>query len=154
MKSLIFVKGITYFTEPAYMINWFVSITQCKHLRIVYPVLTYATALLLSGCLFMHRDFANYDKNYKRINLHRIAVGMNKNDVEAVLGSPSNAIGSKRVGASVVEVWAYERWDARVGFDQKAEEYWLYFANGRLSQWGRPCDWERAADKVHEVRFR
>lgn len=53
-----------------------------------------------------------------------------------------------------MEVWSYEKWYARMGSDQKEEEYWLYFLNGELEQWGRPGDWSKEADRVYEIRYR
>ena len=31
--------------------------------------------------------------------------------------------------------------------------YWLYFADGRLAQWGQASDWRREADRIYELRF-
>jgi hypothetical protein len=33
------------------------------------------------------------------------------------------------------------------------KNYWLYFVNGRLVQWGEAGDWRREADRIYEVRF-
>jgi len=33
------------------------------------------------------------------------------------------------------------------------KDYWLYFVNGRLVQWGEAGDWRREVDRIYEVRF-
>jgi hypothetical protein len=35
----------------------------------------------------------------------------------------------------------------------KEKPYWLYFADGRLVQWGEAGDWRREADRIYEFRF-
>jgi len=74
--------------------------------------------------------------------------------VTTALGPPANVVGSKAFDRGVVTVWSYERWDAKFGFDAKAEEYYLYFLSDRLEQWGRPGDWAREADRIYEIRVR
>ena len=117
-------------------------------------VMLIMAALLLSACTAMNQDFDKYGKNYKKINLHMISAGYDKQQVAAAIGDPLNVIGSKRFESGVVDVWAYEKWGAKMGFDEKEEEYWLYFLNGKLEQWGRPGDWKKEADRIYEVRFR
>lgn len=111
-------------------------------------------AILLSGCTFMHQDFSNYGKNYEKINLHLLNIGDEKQQVVSKIGNPLNVIGSKKFEKGTVEVWVYEKWYARMGYDQKEEEYWLYFLNGKLEQWGRPGDWSKEADRIYEIRYR
>lgn len=108
----------------------------------------------LSGCVAMQQDFANYDKNYNKINLHLLTIGDDKAKVEKILGAPVNVIGSKRFEYGVVEVWSYEQWRATVGVDSIESVYWVYFLNGKLEQWGRPGDWAAEADKIYEIRYR
>ena len=108
----------------------------------------------LSGCSFMLQDFANYGKNYEKVPLHMLTLGDNKDVVVGKLGNPVNVIGSKKFEKGVIEVWSYEKWHASIGPDYKEEEYWLYFLDGKLEQWGRPGDWQREADKIYDIRFR
>lgn len=115
---------------------------------------TIFAALLLSSCTFMHKDFANYDKNYDRVNLHLLTIGDEKQNVISKIGDPVNVIGSKKYEKGAVEVLSYEKWYARMGYDTKEEEYWLYFLNGKLEQWGRPGDWSKEADRIYEIRYR
>jgi len=117
-------------------------------------VLLVAHYLLLNSCTPMYQDFDKYGKNYTQIPLHLLAIGDQKEKVAENLGPPVNVIGSKRFREGTVEVWAYEKWHAGLGFDRKEEEYWLYFLNGMLQQWGRPGDWEKEADRIYEIRHR
>ena len=107
----------------------------------------------LCGCATLNKDFETWTKNYDKIPLHKLNLGNSKNDVEQQLGKPINVIGSKRFEEGVIEVWSYEKWQAMPGRDRKEEEYWLYFLDGRLEQWGRPGDWEKEADKIYELRI-
>lgn len=72
----------------------------------------------------------------------------------SAIGDPVNVIGSKRFEKGVIEVWSYEKWHASMGIDRMEEEYWLYFLNGKLEQWGRPGDWAKEADKIYEIRYK
>ncbi len=117
-------------------------------------ILILLVVMTVGSCTFMHQDFANYGKNYAKIKLHLLTVGDSKQQVISKIGVPVNVIGSKRFEEGNVDVWSYERWHARMGSDQKEEEYWLYFLNNELEQWGRPGDWSQEADKVYEIRYR
>ncbi len=117
-------------------------------------IITLLIAMFLSGCTFMLQDFANYGKNYEKIKLHLLTIEDDKQQVISKIGEPVNVIGSKKFEKGTVEVWAYEKWYAMMGYDQKEEEYWLYFLNGKLEQWGRPCDWAKEADRVYKIRYR
>ncbi len=109
--------------------------------------------LLLGGCTFMHKDFANYGMNYDDIPLHLLTLGDSKEDVARKLGVPKNVVGSKQFEKGVVEVWSYEKWHARFGYDKKEEEYFLYFLNGKLEQWGRAGQWEVEAVHLYRLKF-
>lgn len=109
---------------------------------------------LVSGCTFLHQDFDKYGKNYKKIPLHLLTIGDTKQKVQENLGAPINVIGSKKFGDDIIEVWSYEKWHASFGRDNLEQEYWLYFLNGELAQWGRPGDWHQEADKIYELRVR
>jgi len=111
-------------------------------------------AIITSGCTFMHKDFANYGKNYDKVKFHMLTIGDDKQQVINKIGEPVNVIGSKKFEKGIVEVWSYEKWRAQMGFDTKEEEYWVYFLNGKLEQWGRPGDWSKEADIIYEIRYR
>jgi len=106
------------------------------------------------GCTIVNRDFDKYGKNYKKIPLQILSIGDNKKKVKEKLGEPVNVIGSKQFEEGFIEVWAYEKWDARMGWDVLAQEYWLYFLDDELAQWGRPGDWLKEADRISEFRVR
>ena len=91
--------------------------------------------------------------------LSRISLDMNKTEVIKELGDPQVVRGSIRNKyGQVIEVWEYRlmkhrgmiRSIALSGYD----DYWLYFADGKLSQWGQAGDWARDADRIYEIRFR
>lgn len=63
--------------------------SDVKHTAILLIV------ILASGCTFMHQDFANYRKNYDRVNLRLLTIGDDKKEVINKLGEPVNVIGSK-----------------------------------------------------------
>lgn len=90
----------------------------------------------------------------KVIDLTRINIGMTQQQVISALGrKPDNVIGSKEYPAGIVKVLQFTRW--KYGYSDIPEErYWLYFLNDTLKQWGRPGDWERAADHVYELRIK
>lgn len=113
-----------------------------------------AILLLSANCTIINRDFDKYDKNYNKLPLHLLTIGDNKEKIQQTLGEPVNVIGSKHFEDGVVEVWAYEKWDARMGWDTLTQEYWLYFLNDTLAQWGRPGDWSREADRIYEFRVK
>ena len=110
--------------------------------------------LFLSGCTFMHQDFDKYGKNYEKVPLHLLTLGDTKEQVVKTMDQPVNVIGSKKFEKGIVEVWAYEKWHAAFGADDLEEEYWLYFLNGKLEQWGRAGDWSKEADRIYEIRYR
>ena len=88
--------------------------------------------------------------------LMKLQLGMTKEEVVRVMGEPDAARGSMRNKYDqVIEVWEYLLFktdeDAMYG---RKTPYWLYFYNGRLVQWGEAGDWQREADRIHEIRFR
>ena len=40
-----------------------------------------------------------------------------------------------------------------VAFKGEQRDYWLYFYDGKLVQWGQAGDWRREADRIYEFRF-
>lgn len=112
-----------------------------------------AALSVAAGCTVMHKDFENFDKEYKKVDLHLLAIGDSKHAVVSKLGDPENVLGAKRFKDGMVEVWEYASWKLASGPDIK-EAYWLYFWNDSLEQWGRPGDWEKEADRIYEIRLR
>ena len=85
--------------------------------------------------------------------MYNLDIGMSKRTVIQSLGrNPDNLIGAKQYEEGKMKVLQYSRrshWDSSI-----IEQYWLYFLNDALMQWGRPGDWQREADRVYEVRNR
>ncbi len=77
---------------------------------------------------------------------------MTKQEVRHKLGEPYNGIGSKRFQYGIVEVWEYRRYNIWTGWLE--EQYWVYFLNDNLEQWGRPGDWSKEADRIYELKIR
>ena len=106
--------------------------------------------LVLNGCAY-HQ----FDKSlYREIPLHTISIGMTKDQVNERLGKPYNVIGSKKYKEGTVEVWEYRKYEMSrtKSYDPLLEQYWIYFWDDILEQWGRPGDWSKEADRIWEIR--
>ena len=108
--------------------------------------------ILLLGCAYPYGRM-----NYEPLPMENLSLGMSKIQVKEALGRPpSSVIGSRFEGDHLVEVWhymqAYFNWYG--GADHIQYQYYLYFLDDKLVQWGRPGDWESEADRILEVRFR
>jgi len=87
----------------------------------------------------------------------QVSLGMTKEEVIKSIGEPELRRGAitNKFG-EVVEVWEYRvlgkgklldimQWDA--------DDYWFYFVESKLVQWGKAGDWRREADRIYEIRF-
>lgn len=91
---------------------------------------------------------------YKKIDLAKLSLGMTKQQVSQALNKkPDNLIGAKQYPSGSLEVFQYTR-NYDIIPTSRDECYWLYFWNDSLSQWGRPGDWQKEADKIYELRIR
>jgi len=92
-----------------------------------------------------------------RSALMQVSLGMTKEEVIKSIGEPELRRGAitNKFG-EVVEVWEYRvlgkgklldimQWDA--------DDYWFYFVESKLVQWGKAGDWRREADRIYEIRF-
>jgi hypothetical protein len=110
-------------------------------------------------------------------SLSEVSLGMTKQEVRDRLGSPTVARGalSNKYGQTV-EVVEYKLampTDETVGsvvgksaltvltlgmgavmFKGERRDFWLYFHDGKLVQWGQAGDWRKEADRIYEYRFR
>lgn len=110
-------------------------------------------------------------------NLSEVSLGMTKQEVRERLGSPTVARGAltNKYGQTV-EVLEYKLampTDETVGtvvgksamtvitlgigavaFQGERRDFWLYFHDGKLVQWGQAGDWRKEADRIYEYRFR
>lgn len=108
--------------------------------------------------------------------LETISIGMTRQDVIARMGQPRVVRGSvQNKFGQVVEVLEYRFTMpvndgsgmkvskrvftvATVGLgalvlDGESREYWLYFYDGRLVQWGQAGDWSREAERIYQFKF-
>jgi hypothetical protein len=109
--------------------------------------------------------------------MSEISLGMTKQEVRDRLGSPTVARGAltNKYGQTV-EVLEYTLAmpsDETVGtvvgksaftvltlgmgaamFQGQRRDFWLYFHDGKLVQWGQAGDWRKEADRIYEYRFR
>lgn len=108
--------------------------------------------VLATGCSYTYPR-----SQYRALDMSRVAVGQTENEVRGVLGPPSDVIGSRLYeGGHVIRVLQYLEaalsWTGNA--DNLKKNYYLYFLDGKLVQWGRPGDWQREADQIYEVRMR
>jgi hypothetical protein len=110
-------------------------------------------AILCSGCWYY-----NYPKSqYREINMSKISLGMTEEEVREVLGDPADVIGSRYYDEGhVIRVLQYleAEFSYTSDHDRLKKDYYLYFLDGKLVQWGRPGDWEKEADQIYELRIR
>lgn len=115
------------------------------------------------GCLVVLVSFVagcswTYPRSqYRSLEMSRVAIGQTETEVRAILGDPADVIGSRLYeGGHVIRVLQYLEaafsWAGTV--DDLKKNYYLYFLNGKLVQWGRPGDWQREADQIYELRLR
>ena len=108
--------------------------------------------------------------------LIEIRLGMTQDEVRTTLGDPTVARGSLRNKyGQEIYVWEYALtqpssdtagdiiWKSvltvmTLGFAGSVfasikRNYWLYFLDRELVQWGQAGDWKREADRIYEFRF-
>lgn len=109
-------------------------------------------------------------------NLRKLSLGMTKTQVETELGEPTAARGAiLNKHGQTIEVWEYrmalpntdspgEIIGKSVGtiitlgigaasFKGARKDYWLYFYDNKLAQWGQAGDWKQEADRIYEFNF-
>lgn len=110
-------------------------------------------------------------------NLSKISLDMTKEQVIEQMGQPTVVRGAiKNKFNQAVEVWEYKLSKAQAGkfwgnlgasvatfgiwapaavvsHEADITNYWLYFYDGKLVQWGQAGDWKREADRIYEVNF-
>ena len=120
------------------------------HTRAVVILLCLGLVLVI-GCAYPYGRM-----NYKPLYIERLSLGMSKQEVEQAVGRPpSSVVGSRSTGGHTVQVWhymkAYFNWSG--GPDRVQYEYYLYFLDGKLVEWGEPGVWEHEADRILRVRL-
>lgn len=112
----------------------------------------------------------------KAKKLMNVSIGMDKSQVLKSLGEPAVVRGAitNKFG-QVIEIWEYSVTKGRTSnetarfaiatvcslglysplflYDGEIQDYWLYFNNDKLVQWGKAGDWKEAADHIQEIRF-
>lgn len=116
-----------------------------------------ALAILSSGCagvLYWH----DYPKSqYRSLDMSKVSVGMSEEEVRKILGEPADVIGSRFYEEGhIIRVLQYleaefNYWGSK---DRLKKNYYLYFLDEKLVQWGRPGDWQKEADQIYELRIR
>ena len=117
----------------------------------VRMLLIIAYVLMTMGCM-ASVDPPQYPM--VKVDLSPLQIGMSKQEVIEAIGKPYNVIGAKRFENGVVEVWDYRCYGANVVQYYIETQYWLYFLDGKLEQWGQPGDWEKEATRIYEIRVR
>ncbi len=108
--------------------------------------------------------------------LRQVSLGMSKEQVLAILSEPSVVRGSIRNKFDqVIEVWEYplalpsedsagtvagkaaftvlSLGIGAITFQPELKDYWLYFLNDELVQWGEAGDWSREPDRIYDFNF-
>lgn len=111
--------------------------------------------LYLLGCEGILYYYQYPKSQYRELNMSAVSIGMTEQQVREILGEPADVIGSHVYEDNrIIRVLQYL--EAELGFavDRLNKNYYLYFLDGRLVQWGRPGDWQKEADKIYEIRIR
>ena len=132
--------------------------------RILRIFLSIVVSFILSGCVTSSS------------HLKEISLGMSKQEVTSVLGDPAVARGAVRNKyGQVVEVWEYtlalpskDSPGEIAGktvmtvfslgifageFKGERKNYWLYFVNNELVQWGEAGDWKKEPERIYDFQF-
>ena len=111
---------------------------------------------LNSGCEGILYYYEYPKSQYRKLDMSKISVGMSEEDVRKILGGPADVIGSRFYeGGHVIRVLQYLEAEFALDIhDRLKKNYYLYFIDGKLVQWGRPGDWEKEADQIYEFRIR
>ena len=135
-----------------------------KKAYLVFISLFFVFTVASTGCLS------------KSSQLRRVSLDMPKDEIIAALGEPTVARGCVRNKFNqVIEVWEYalvlpsdDSTGEIVGkscltgmtfglgaakFKNETRDYWLYFLDNKLVQWGEAGDWEREAERIYGFNF-
>ena len=112
----------------------------------------------------------------KSSQLRQVTLGMTKDEIIGALGEPAVARGSIRNKFNqVIEVWEYtlalpstDSAGQVVGksaftcitfgmgaatFRPEKKNYWLYFLDNKLVQWGEAGDWRKEPERIYDFNF-
>jgi hypothetical protein len=108
--------------------------------------------------------------------LRQVSIGMTKSEIVAAMGEPTVARGGVRNRyGQVIEVWEYTLalpsqdtagqivgksvftfFTLGIGakeFTTEKKNYWLYFYDSKLVQWGEAGDWRTEPERIYEFNF-
>ncbi|OGC78251.1 MAG: hypothetical protein A2Z27_01990 [candidate division Zixibacteria bacterium RBG_16_50_21] len=94
--------------------------------------------------------------NYKTLDVEKLKPGLTREQVVKTLGrGPYAVIGSKYYYGHELEVQHFVQARSKLlgGSNQIEQEYYLYFWDDSLAQWGKPGDWEREANKIIRLKL-
>ncbi len=132
--------------------------------QMIFAILSATLCLVLSSCATSAK------------HLSQISLGMPKDEVKLQLGEPTVVRGAIRNKfGQVIEVWEYRLalpssdsagqiigksaitvitfGMGAASFKGERRDYWLYFFENKLAQWGQAGDWRREADRIFEFNF-
>jgi hypothetical protein len=127
----------------------------------------YLLVILVTGCASNLKPSSH---------LRQVSLDMSKEQVVSVLGDPTVARGAIRNKYNqVVEVWEYTLalpskdstgeiagktaitiiscGMGAVAFRPEKKDYWLYFLDDKLVQWGEAGDWKKEPERIYEFNF-
>jgi outer membrane protein assembly factor BamE (lipoprotein component of BamABCDE complex) len=133
-------------------------------------------AYLLFSFLFLVSIFACASTLQKSSQLRQVSLGMSKDEIIGALGEPAVARGAIRNKFNqVIEVWEYtlalpskDSAGQIVGksvltfitlgmgaatFQPEKKNYWLYFLDNKLVQWGEAGDWRKEPERIYDFNF-
>ncbi len=113
--------------------------------------------LLVVGCEGFLYYYTYPKSQYRSLDMSSVSLGITESEVRGLLGPPGDVIGSRLYdGGHVVKVLQYLEAEFSYDFSQDRlnKNYYLYFLDDKLVQWGRPGDWQREADHIYELRLR
>jgi hypothetical protein len=140
------------------------EVIAMKRKQMLLAVLVAILCLVLSNCATSTK------------HLSQISLGMSKDEVKLQLGEPTVVRGAIRNKFDqVIEVWEYKLalpssdsagqiigksaltvftfGMGAASFRGERRDYWLYFFENKLAQWGQAGDWRREADRIYEFNF-
>lgn len=104
-------------------------------------------------CLVAAVSFLGGCSAMKKLDLYQLQLGMSKEEAIRALGKkPENLIGAKRFEDGDLEVLEFSSLRnvlTTPDGEEPFEQFWLYFFNDRLVEWGKPADWSYEADRVY-----
>lgn len=90
-------------------------------------------SIIFSGCSHYIREK----------DLNSLYLGMTKEEVTATLKGSGITRGASIIEGTATEGVQYKSWTPF----SEPEDYFLYFEDGKLTQWGRPQDWHNNTRK-------